>query len=40
LGSIGQIAVERRARLLRNLSKHLVANLEKAPSGAGEAVQE
>jgi hypothetical protein len=40
LGSIGQIAAERRARLLRNLSKHLVANLEKAPSGAGEAVQE
>ena len=27
LGSIGEIAVERHGHLLRNLSKHLVANL-------------
>ena len=31
LGSIGQIAADRHARLLRNLGKHLVANLRDAP---------
>lgn len=32
LGSIGTIGSARHARLLINLSKHLVANLEKAPN--------
>lgn len=40
LGSIGQVAAERRARLLRVLSKYLVANLEKAPKRAGDGTQE
>jgi mRNA interferase MazF len=34
LGSIGCIAAERHARLLRNLSEHLLANLEEAPNKA------
>jgi len=34
VGSIGQITAERHARLLTNLSKHLVANLEGAPNKA------
>lgn len=37
LGSIGKIAAERHARLLRNLSKHLMANLEEAPNQAIDA---
>ena len=32
LGSIGRIAAERHARLLRNLGEHLMANLEEAPN--------
>ena len=34
LGAIGQIAADRHARLLRTLSKHLVANLEEAANKA------
>ena len=34
LGSIGQIASDRHARLLRNLGKHLMANLKEAPNNA------
>ena len=37
--SIGQISAERRARLLRNLSKHLVANLKKTPGKAGDGTR-
>lgn len=32
LGSIGRIAAERHARLLRNLGKYLMANLKDAPN--------
>ena len=32
LGTIGEVAAARHARLLRNLSKHLLANLEESPN--------
>ena len=34
LGSIGRTATERHARLLRNLSTYLMANLKEAPNNA------
>ena len=34
LGSIGRIAAERHARLLRNLGKYLMANLKESPYNA------
>ncbi|HDL90140.1 MAG TPA: transcriptional regulator [Thermodesulforhabdus norvegica] len=37
LGSIGKIAAERHARLLRNLGEHLMANLKEAPNQAIDA---
>jgi mRNA interferase MazF len=37
LGSIGAIDITRHARLLRNLSNHLVANLDKAADSAASA---
>ena len=37
LGSIGKIAAERHARLLRNLGEYLMANLEEAPNQAIDA---
>ncbi|MBW1720113.1 MAG: transcriptional regulator [Deltaproteobacteria bacterium] len=37
LGSIGKIASERHARLLRNLGEHLMANLKETPNQAIDA---
>ena len=37
LGSIGRIAAERHGRLLRNLGKHLMANLKEAPNNTKNA---
>ncbi|OPL16010.1 MAG: transcriptional regulator [delta proteobacterium ML8_D] len=37
LGSIGKITAERHARLLRNLSEHLMANLRETPNQAIDA---
>jgi len=37
LGSIGKIADERHARLLRNLGEHLMANLRETPNQAIDA---
>jgi mRNA interferase MazF len=37
LGSIGKIAAERHARLLRNLGEYLMANLKEAPNQAIDA---
>lgn len=37
LGSIGKIATERHARLLRNLGEHLMANLKETPNNAMNA---
>jgi len=37
LGSIGSVATERPARLLTNLSKHLLSNIEKASGRANPA---
>ena len=34
LGSIGQVAPKRHARLLRRLSRHLLANLDEAPKAS------
>ena len=35
LGTIGEVAAVRHARLLRNLSKHLMAAMEESPNQAG-----
>jgi mRNA interferase MazF len=39
LGSIGSIGTARHARLLRSLSKHLVANLDRSPGRTAPACE-
>lgn len=40
VGAIGQVAPDRHARLLRTLSKHLVANLDKSANKAMDCAKE
>jgi mRNA interferase MazF len=40
VGAIGRLAAERHVRLLKNLSKHLVASIKETPNRASEATSE